>query len=77
MGCEIEETDYGVRITCTRGLSSTKNKIVVIDRQNNKWFVNATKEEFNVYPDDRSVEVFNENCAISKKFMKRFLKLES
>jgi len=61
-------------ITCFRGGTPLANmKMKVKDRKNNEWYCKCSEEEFNRYPDSRSVEVYDNKGRLAKKFLKGFL----
>ena len=68
MGCVIGPHS----ITCYRSGPLKKAKIVLSDKQGNQWFCNDSKDKFDIYPDNRPVEIFTKE-GITKKFLKGFL----
>lgn len=65
MTCHIKNNT----ITCYRG--NSKNFLgEVKDRQDNKWFVDITKEQFDYR---KEIMAFSEDGKIKKNFMKEYL----
>lgn len=74
MTCKIVEENGTVRIECSRGPIS-KMKLIVEDKQGNQWFVQDDKYKFDIFPEMRSIDVYDDNGRFAKKFVKKFLKI--
>lgn len=70
----MSETLEEVPTTNLRGPLS-KMKLVVQDKAGNSYYASFSKDDFEVYPDTRTVEVYKGNMEI-KRFIKSFLTIK-